>query len=56
MRFKSSTCVSALCAAAIAVVLGGGCTEVRGRKKIQEANELYREGKYADAVARPRCG
>jgi tetratricopeptide (TPR) repeat protein len=52
MRFKSSTCVSALCAAAIAVVLGGGCTEVRGRKKIQEANELYREGKYADAVAR----
>ena len=28
-----------------------GCTEVRGRKKIQEANELYKRGRYQDAVA-----
>jgi tetratricopeptide (TPR) repeat protein len=36
-----------LCAAA----LGTGCTEVRGRKMIQDANELYRRGHYRDAVA-----
>jgi tetratricopeptide (TPR) repeat protein len=28
-----------------------GCTEVRGRKKIQEANELYKRGRYREAVA-----
>ena len=28
-----------------------GCTEVRGRKQIQEANELYKRGRYQDAVA-----
>jgi tetratricopeptide (TPR) repeat protein len=28
-----------------------GCSEVRGRKKIQEANELYKRGRYAEAVA-----
>jgi tetratricopeptide (TPR) repeat protein len=29
----------------------GGCGEVRGRKKIQEANELYKRGRYQEAVA-----
>jgi tetratricopeptide (TPR) repeat protein len=33
------------------IVLAGGCSEVRGRKRIQEGNELYRKGKYAEAVA-----
>ena len=33
------------------LVAVSGCTEVRGRKKIQEANELYKRGKYAEAVA-----
>jgi tetratricopeptide (TPR) repeat protein len=28
-----------------------GCGEVRGRKKIQEANELYKRGRYREAVA-----
>jgi len=27
------------------------CSEVRGRKKIQEANELYKRGRYQEAVA-----
>jgi tetratricopeptide (TPR) repeat protein len=46
MRFRYSICVSAAIA-----VLAGGCTQVRGRKRIQDANELYRRGKYAEAVA-----
>jgi tetratricopeptide (TPR) repeat protein len=28
-----------------------GCSEVRGRKKIQEATELYKRGRYREAVA-----
>ena len=46
MSFRYSICVSAALA-----VLAGGCTQVRGRKRIQEANELYRRGKYTEAVA-----
>ncbi|HZL20738.1 MAG TPA: tetratricopeptide repeat protein [Polyangia bacterium] len=46
MNFRYSICVSAALA-----VLAGGCTQVRGRKRIQEANELYRRGKYTEAVA-----
>jgi tetratricopeptide (TPR) repeat protein len=46
MSYRSSICVSAAL-----VLLCGGCTQVRGRKRIQEANELYRRGKYAEAVA-----
>jgi tetratricopeptide (TPR) repeat protein len=38
--------------AAALLLAGGGCSEVRGRKLVQEANELYKQGKYADAVAR----
>ncbi len=34
-----------------ALLLLPACTQVRGRKRIQEANELYRRGKYAEAVA-----
>jgi tetratricopeptide (TPR) repeat protein len=33
------------------VLLVLGCSEVRGRKKIQEANELYKRGRYQEAVA-----
>jgi tetratricopeptide (TPR) repeat protein len=37
---------------AIVAALGAlGCSEVRGRKKIQEANELYKRGRYQEAVA-----
>jgi tetratricopeptide (TPR) repeat protein len=48
MSYRSSSCVSA---ATVLLVLVGGCTQVRGRKRIPEANELYRRGKYAEAVA-----
>jgi tetratricopeptide (TPR) repeat protein len=37
---------------AIAVaLLASGCNEVRGRRKVQEANKLYRDGQYKDAVS-----
>ena len=35
----------------IAAVASLGCSEVRGRKKIQEANELYKRGRYQEAVS-----
>ena len=41
----------ALALAVALACLGGGCSEVRGRKKIQEANELYKRGRYQQAVA-----
>jgi tetratricopeptide (TPR) repeat protein len=47
MSSRFSICTS-LCVALLAQV---GCSEVRGRKKIQEANELYKRGRYREAVA-----
>ncbi len=47
MSFRFSSCASAL---ALAIVLLPACSQVRGRKRIREANELYRRGKYAEAV------
>jgi tetratricopeptide (TPR) repeat protein len=56
----SSTCTSstsgrarrlALVALASAGALLGGCSEVRGRKLMQDANDLYKKGRYAEAVA-----
>jgi tetratricopeptide (TPR) repeat protein len=41
----------AVAVAAAVVSLSSSCSEVRGRKQIQEANELYKRGKYAEAVA-----
>jgi tetratricopeptide (TPR) repeat protein len=49
MSSRSSSSASAR-ALAIALLLLPACTQVRGRKRIQEANELYRRGKYAAAV------
>jgi tetratricopeptide (TPR) repeat protein len=31
--------------------VAGGCSEVRGRRKVQEGNKLYRDGHYQEAVA-----
>ena len=31
--------------------VAGGCSEVRGRRKVQEGNRLYRDGHYKEAVA-----
>jgi tetratricopeptide (TPR) repeat protein len=56
MSFKYSRSSNKLTGAALTVVLGvlafgnAGCRQVRGRKQIQEANELYKRGKYAEAV------
>lgn len=36
----------------LALVALAGCTEVRGRKTVQEANELYKQGDYRGAVAK----
>ena len=47
MSFRSSSSVSAV---ALALCLLPACTQVRGRKRIREANELYHRGKYAEAV------
>jgi tetratricopeptide (TPR) repeat protein len=49
MSCRSSSCVSATAVAALLVL--SSCSQVRGRKRIQEANELYRRGKYVEAVA-----
>src|SRR5215831_13150975 len=35
----------------LTILIVAGCGEVRGRKKIQEANELYKRGRYREAVA-----
>jgi tetratricopeptide (TPR) repeat protein len=40
-----------LVATAAAATTGTGCRAVRGRKMIQDANELYRHGRYREAVA-----
>lgn len=32
------------------VLVTSGCSEVRGRKLVQEGNELYKNGRYAEAV------
>ena len=32
-------------------LLASGCNEVRGRRKVQEGNRLYRDGQYKDAVS-----
>ncbi len=51
MSCRSSSSASAARAGASLVFCSRACTEVRGRKRIQEANELYKRGQYAEAVA-----
>lgn len=45
----SSRFLAVLVMAGVAVA-AGGCDQVRGRQKIQEANKLYKDGHYKDAV------
>jgi tetratricopeptide (TPR) repeat protein len=50
----SWTCTSSakgLCLVLGAGLLATGCSDVRGRKLVQEANGLYKQGHYAEAVA-----
>lgn len=50
MSCRFSICVSVVAVAGLSLA-AGGCTEVRGRKLVQEANELYKRGRYREAVA-----
>jgi tetratricopeptide (TPR) repeat protein len=50
MSYRFSICASAAIVL-LAAFSSTGCTQVRGRKRIQDANELYRRGKYTEAVA-----
>ena len=50
MSCRFSICVSVVAVAGLSLA-AGGCTEVRGRKRVQEANELYKRGRYREAVA-----
>src|SRR5581483_6151821 len=43
--------VALMAVAAVALAGAGGCAQVRGRKLLQEANELYKKGRYTEAVA-----
>jgi len=53
MSSRSSRFINAaaIVKASALVIALAGCTEVRGRKQIQEANELYKRGRYTEAVA-----
>ena len=60
MNWTSTTCpdgarhrakAAPLAAALLMLLAGAGCRAVRGRKMIQDANELYRRGRFQDAVA-----
>jgi tetratricopeptide (TPR) repeat protein len=53
MSCRSTSFTSRLAAALVVLAAAGGaggCSEVRGRKRIQEANELYKRGRYREAV------
>jgi tetratricopeptide (TPR) repeat protein len=39
------------CVVIVALATTTGCNEVRGRRKIQEGNRLYRDGMYKEAVS-----
>lgn len=47
----TSTSFSKTAGAVALALFAFGCSEVRGRKLVQEGNDLYKKGRYADAVA-----
>src|SRR5262249_22218912 len=51
MSWISTSSISRAALALILLTLGAGCSEVRGRKLVQDANDLYKKGRYAEAVA-----
>jgi tetratricopeptide (TPR) repeat protein len=54
MSSTSTSCARSRARIALAgLALGGlfGCSEVRGRKLVQEGDDLYKRGRYAEAVA-----
>jgi len=51
MSFRSSSSTRASAALAVVLAVLPACSQVRGRKRIQDANELYRRGRYTEAVA-----
>jgi tetratricopeptide (TPR) repeat protein len=52
MPITSIVMRSRLLIALLAAAAVGGCTELRGRKKIQEGNAAYKKGDFALAIAR----
>jgi tetratricopeptide (TPR) repeat protein len=48
---SSTSRARALIAGLALAGLGTGCSQVRGRKLVQDANDLYKKGRYAEAVA-----
>ena len=51
-RSSRSSLAGLLALLALAILGGGtGCSELRGRRKIREGNQAYREGRYEEAVA-----
>jgi tetratricopeptide (TPR) repeat protein len=51
MSWTSTKSGSGLLVGLALAALGAGCSDVRGRKLIQDANDLYKHGRYAEAVA-----
>src|SRR5262245_10874316 len=51
MSCRSTSSSSRAAAVGLVVLAVASCGEVRGRKLVQEGNELYKRGKYAEAVA-----
>ena len=51
MSWTSTRFASVALGVALVGLIGGGCSGVRGRKLIQEGNDLYKRGRYAEAVA-----
>lgn len=50
MGRRSRTNALVLVALVVAAVALGGCDEVKARRKIQQANKLYKANKYAEAI------
>jgi tetratricopeptide (TPR) repeat protein len=53
MSSTSTSCASSrsLALAVVVALAATGCSQVRGRKLVQEGNELYKRGRYTEAVA-----
>src|SRR5262245_10375370 len=52
MSCRSTTFARAFALVLAVALSAGGCGQVRGRKLVQEGNELYKRGRYAEAVQR----
>jgi tetratricopeptide (TPR) repeat protein len=51
MSWTCTNCARKVALGLALALLAAGCSEVRGRKLVQEGNELYKRGRYGEAVA-----